>query len=72
MPKKRPASTHTDLPLLAPGDQVMCYVSGRPFFCMVIGIELNHKVRIASQQWPSDQSAVVDQHDLAPINYIIP
>ena len=57
---------------LAPGDQVIRYVNGHAFFCTVISVERDQKIRVSCQQWPHGYSAVVDQHDLTPVNYITP
>jgi hypothetical protein len=54
---------------LAPGDQVIRYVNGQPFFCTVISVERDQKIRVSCQQWPSGYSAMVDQTDLTALNY---
>jgi hypothetical protein len=58
--------------LLAPGDQVIRYVNGQTFFCMVVSVERDQKIRVSCQLWPSGYTAIVDQRDLTIINYITP
>lgn len=72
MPSTRLIPSHTPVTRLAPGDQVIRYVSGQIFFCTVIGVESDQKIRVSCQQWPSGYSALVDQRDLTVVNYITP
>jgi len=57
---------------LAPGDQVVRYINGQPSFCTVISVERNQKIRVSCQLWSTHGTALVDQRDLVPINYITP
>jgi hypothetical protein len=48
----------------SPGDQVVRYVDGRPYFCTVIGIEADQKIRVSCLQWPAGYSALVAPQQL--------
>jgi hypothetical protein len=48
----------------SPGDQVVRYIDGQPYFCTVIGIEHDQKLRISCLQWPAGYSALVAPHQV--------
>ncbi len=51
--------------IYAPGDQVIRYVDGQPFFCTVIEVEPGEQVRVTCQLWPSGYSAIVNSREVA-------
>ena len=60
------ASTHNTQPQrpFSPGDQVVRYVDGQPYFCTVIGVEPDQKIRVNCRQWPAGYSALVAPQQL--------
>ncbi len=68
----RVARVPSQIYLLAPGDHVIRYVNGEPFLCTVISVEPDQKIRVSREQWPSGYTAIVDQSDLAIVNYATP
>jgi hypothetical protein len=53
---------------LAPGDQVLRYVGGQPFFCTVVGIEGGGRVSVSCNLWPTGYSALVTVQDVALVS----
>lgn len=49
----------------APGDQVIRYVDGQPFFCTVVEVKPDESVRVSCNLWPSGYSALVKAHEVA-------
>jgi hypothetical protein len=52
----------------APGDQVIRYVDGQAFFCTVVQIEQDERVRVSCNLWPSGYSALVQPQDVALVS----
>ena len=52
----------------APGDQVIRYIDGQPFFCTVVQIEQDERVRVSCNMWPSGYSALVKPQDVALVS----
>jgi hypothetical protein len=55
--------------VFAPGDQVLRYVNGEPFFCTVISIEDQERIRVSCSSWPSGYSALVRPQDVVLVGY---
>jgi hypothetical protein len=51
--------------IFAPGDQVVRYSGGQPFFCTVIAIEPDDCLRVSCSLWPSGYSAQVTAQEVA-------
>lgn len=54
--------------MLAPGDQVLRYVGGQPFFCTVVEVEAGDRVRVRCNLWPAGYSALVTAQDVALVS----
>jgi hypothetical protein len=52
----------------ASGDHVLRYVDGQPFFCTVVDIESDERVRVACDLWPTGYSAIVKARDVALVS----
>jgi hypothetical protein len=52
----------------APGDQVIRYIDGQPYFCTVVQVEQDERVRVSCNMWPSGYSAVVRPQDVALVS----
>ena len=52
----------------APGDQVIRYVDGQPFFCTVVEVQLDENVRACCNLWPSGYSALVNAHEVTLVS----
>jgi|WetSurMetagenome_2_1015567.scaffolds.fasta_scaffold1712561_1 hypothetical protein len=52
----------------APGDQVIRYVNGQPYFCTVVQVEQDEQVRVSCNLWPSGYSALVKPQDVALVS----
>ncbi len=48
----------------APGDQVIRYSGGQPFFCTVMEVRGDDCLRVCCPLWPSGYSALVTGRDL--------
>lgn len=48
----------------SPGDHVVRYLHGQPFFCTVISVEPDQKIRVSCAQWPAGYSALVASHEV--------
>ena len=48
----------------APGDQVIRYVDGQAYTCMVIEVPADGTVRVQCHLWPNGYSAVVKAHEV--------
>jgi hypothetical protein len=60
--------TNTPQITFAPGDQVIRYIDGQPFFCTVVQIEQDERVRVSCNLWPSGYSALVKPQDVALVS----
>lgn len=58
--------------IFAPGDQVVRYVNGEPFFCTVISVEDRERIRVSCASWPSGYSALVRPQDVVLVGYTNP
>jgi hypothetical protein len=58
--------------IFAPGDQVVRYVNGEPFFCTVINVEDTDRIRVSCASWPSGYSALVRPQDVVLVGYTNP
>jgi hypothetical protein len=61
-PSNRPRTS------LAPGDQVIRYVNGQPFFCTVVEVQPDESVRVSCNLWPSGYSALVQAQEVALVS----
>ena len=52
----------------APGDQVIRYINGQPFFCTVVQVEQDERVRVSCNLWPSGYSALVKPQEVALVS----
>ena len=52
----------------APGDQVIRYVDGQPFFCTVVEVKPDESVRVSCNLWPSGYSALVKAQEVALVS----
>jgi hypothetical protein len=52
----------------APGDQVIRYVNGQPYFCTVVQVEQDDQVRVSCNLWPSGYSALVKPQEVALVS----
>jgi hypothetical protein len=66
MPTRYVKQTKKPTVTFAPGDQVIRYVDGQPFFCTVVQIEQDERVRVSCNLWPSGYSALV-VHTMWPL-----
>jgi hypothetical protein len=53
---------------LAPGDQVIRYVDGQPFFCTIVEVEPDEQVRVSCNLWPSGYSAMVRTQEVTLVS----
>ncbi len=52
----------------APGDQVIRYVDGQPFFCTIVEVEPDEQVRVSCNLWPSGYSAMVRTQEVTLVS----
>ncbi len=52
----------------APGDQVVRYSSGQPYFCTVIEVEPDDSLRVSCPLWPSGYCALVQAREVALVS----
>ncbi len=64
----RPTQTKRPRVTFAPGDQVIRYVDGQPFFCTVVEVETDERVRVSCNMWPSGYSALVKAQEVALVS----
>jgi hypothetical protein len=62
--------TNTTTFTFAPGDQVIRYVDGQPYFCTVVQVEQDARVRVSCNLWPSGYSALVKPQDVALVSRV--
>ncbi len=63
-------TTNTPPTTFAPGDQVIRYVDGQAFFCTVVQIEQDQRVRVSCNLWPSGYSALVRPQEVALVSRV--
>lgn len=61
-------STQQTTVTFAPGDQVIRYVNGQPYFCTVVQVEQDAQVRVSCNLWPSGYSALVKPQEVALVS----
>jgi hypothetical protein len=49
---------------LAPGDQVVRYVNGKPLYCTVVTVIKDSQLLIKAEAWPTGYSAPVGMRDV--------
>ena len=62
-------STTTPRVSYAPGDHVIRYIDGQPFFCTVFEIEPDERVRVSCSLWPKGYSAVINSQEVALVSH---
>ena len=62
--KSKSLSTGGPQPALAPGDQVVRYVDGRPIPCTVVMVLDEERILIKADQWPAGYLAPVRTNDV--------
>lgn len=53
----------------APGDEVVRYCGGQPFFCTVIEIRPDDCLRVSCPLWPKGYSALVTAQEVAFVSH---
>jgi len=61
-------TTSTPPVTFAPGDQVIRYIGGQAFFCTVVQVEQDDRVRVSCNLWPSGYSALVKPQEVALVS----
>jgi hypothetical protein len=52
----------------APGDLVIRYVGGQPFFCTVVEVQIDENVRVSCNLWPSGYNALVKAQEVTLVS----
>ncbi len=68
MPTRFVKTTSPSSVRFAPGDQVIRYMNGQAFFCTVVQVEQDDRVRVSCNLWPSGYSALVRPQDVALVS----